>query len=113
MHYIKVTVMVRMVMKSVCVYLTPGALDLAVPFYPEWECECPGAEYFRVGKTYLFTGVSEYKPKLLSKFLKVHHKSLVMPWSETILDDMVKNSTAYPGLIFRPSLKLYEKYFKN
>lgn len=112
--YVEVVTFVRLVMKSIRTYVTPGRLLLAVPLDPDWQCNCPGVEEITIGETYLFTGVVQRESHWLTPagyVLKVYHESLVMPWSETILDGIVKNKTAYPRLIFRPNLDVYKKYF--
>ena len=112
--HVGVVTTVHLVMKNKRTYLTPGKLVVAVPLDPNWECDCPGVEDFAIGHIYLITGVVQpihYRLTSASYILKIDHNSLVMPWSETILDDMVKNKTAYPGLIFRPILDVYRIYF--
>ena len=112
--YVEVVTTVHLVMKNNHTIVTPGKLLIAVPLDPNWQCDCPGVEHFTIGDTYLITGVVQpvhYRLTSASYILKVDHNSVVMPWSETILDDMVKNKTAYPGLIFRPNLDFYRSYF--
>ena len=96
-------------MKNRGLYLTPGQLYLTVKYDPNWRCGCPGVHELVEGDTYLITGVVHRIPG--KRYLLVYHKSLVKPWSESILDDMANNKPAYPGLIFRPSLKVYRRYF--
>ena len=112
--YVEVVTSVHLVMKNKGRSLTPGKLLIAVPLDVDWPCGCPGVKNFTIGDTYLITGFvqpTHYQLKPSGYVLKVDHNSIVMPWSERILDDMVKNRAAYPGLIFRPNLKLYRMYY--
>ena len=112
--YVEVVTMVHLVMKNKRTFLTPGKLLVAVPLDVDWACGCPGVKNFTIGDTYLITGYvqpTHYQLVASGYVLKVDHNSIVMPWSEIILDDMVKNKAAYPGLIFRPNLMVYRIYF--
>lgn len=105
--------MVQLVMKSIKRYLTPGRLLIAIPLNPDWMCDCPGVENITIGDNYLITGVVQ-PDKIIQPpgyVLKVYHESLITPWKETILDDMVNNKTEYPKLKFLPHLKVYRTFF--
>lgn len=96
-------------MKNSGLYITPGRLDLAVRYEPDWECDCPGTDELKKKEIYFITGVLHNEHG--RRYLRVSHKTLVKPWSEKILNDMENNRTAYPELIFRPSLSRYRSHY--
>ena len=110
-YYVELNTIVRLVMKSTRGFLTPGRLRLVIPLDPDWQCDCPGVYEAILGETYFITGVVESVTTSLipvGYVLKVDHKSLITPWKETIVEDMVKNKEAYPRLTLRPSWHVYK-----
>jgi len=113
-NHVGVVIVVQLVMKSINTFLTPGKLVIAVPLDPNWMCDCPGVEQFKVGDSYLITGTVEPKKSNRSGYiLQVDHKSLVIPWNEGLLDDMVENHKKYNKLKLRPSYTLYKILFTS
>ena len=109
-NYVAVKTMVQLVMKSTHTFLTPGKLVIAVPLDPDWMCGCPGVDDFEFGESYMITGRVHKESNRSGYVLKVYHKSLVTPWHEEILGDMVHNKSEYHRLTFRPNLEVYKLY---
>lgn len=113
-NHVGVVIVVQLVMKSINTFITPGKLVIAIPLDPNWMCNCPGVEQFKIGNSYLVTGKVVAKKSSRSGYiLQVDHSSLVIPWYEGLLDDMVENETKYDKLKFRPSYTLYKILFSS
>ena len=109
-NFVAVEVMVQLVMKSTRT-ATPGKLRLTVRLDRDWMCDCPGADDFHIGETYLITGFVRHAKRKSGYEVRVNHNSIVVPWSEDILDDMVKKKKEYQGLRFVPSLDTYRDLY--
>lgn len=110
-NFVAVETMVRLVMKRRMREVTPGKLRLTVRIDRGWMCNCPGPDDLHINETYLITGFVKHTKRNKPGYeLRVNHNSIVAPWSEDILDDMVKKRQEYHGLRFKPNLNQYTAF---
>lgn len=113
-NFVVVETKVHLVMKRRMREVTAGKLRLTVQIDNGWMCGCPGPDDFNIDETYLITGFVKHTKRNKQGYeLRVNHNSKVAPWSEDILEDMLKKKKEYRGLKFKPNLNQYRAFLPH